>query len=42
MDERWQQVHHESRQQKMQQEYKKIEKECKKHNCSVNILFDLK
>ncbi|KAJ8733839.1 hypothetical protein PYW07_014390 [Mythimna separata] len=36
MDERRQQIQHESRQQKMQQEYKKIEKECKKHNCSKN------
>ncbi|KAJ8734977.1 hypothetical protein PYW08_014227 [Mythimna loreyi] len=36
MDERRQQIQHESRQQKMQQEYKKIEKECKKHNCLKN------
>lgn len=35
MDERRQQMQHESRQQKMQKEYNKIEKECKKHNCSV-------
>lgn len=42
MDESRQQMQHETRQQKMQQEYKKIEKECKKQKCSVNILFDFK
>ncbi|XP_022819687.1 uncharacterized protein LOC111351765 isoform X3 [Spodoptera litura] len=36
MDEHRQQIQYENRQQKMQQEYKKIQKECKKHHCQKN------
>lgn len=36
MDEQRQQMQKDLRQQKLQQEYKKIERECNKHSCKVS------